>query len=203
MKTQLTSIILFLSLIVNAQQKDFLIEGQVVDQFGNAISDVYVVNLRNHEKDISNDNGVFSVWVSPSDSLVLSHISFFRKIASVHSLLINPVVKLVSEDVNIPEVRISADQLSDEERAEMNMEFLKDYDVPHFTKIDNDANPVNEMMIENNRLLRTEASSISIIRFSPGEQVQKLYNKLKKNDSRTDYSSTPKVKQPPSKKEDN
>lgn len=197
MKARLISIFLFLSLIVNAQQKDFLIEGQVVDQFGNAIPDVYIVNLRNHEKDISRDNGVFSIWVSPSDSLVLSHIAYFRKVSSVHSLLINPLVSMVSEDVNIPEIRISSRQFSDYDRAIQNMEFMNEYKVPEFTKIDNDPDPVGEMATANNELMRSEAASIRIVAFSPAEQIQKLYVKLKRKDARTDYPSSRKVKSPP------
>lgn len=202
MKTLLTSIVLFLSLAVNAQQKDFLIEGQVVDQFGNAIQDVYVVNLNSHEKDISRKNGVFTVWVSPSDSLVLSHIAYFRKIVSVHTLLVNPTVTLLSEDVNIPEIQVSTNQLSEYDRAKKNVSFLEDYEVPAYTKIDNDADAVSEMMVENNRLMRSEASSVRIVAFSPSEQIHQFYSLFKKKDSHSDYSSTRKVKKPPVKKDD-
>ena len=202
MKTQITGVILFLSLVVNAQQKNFLIEGQVVDLHGKAVQDVYIVNLNSHNKDISRENGVFSIWVSPSDSLVLSHISYFRKVVSVHSLLINPVVKIVSEDINIPEIRITSEQLSDYERADQNLQFLKEYDVLEFTKIDEETGPVQNIMIENNELMRSEASSISLIRFSPGDQLQTLYLKLKRKDPLTDYYSTKKVKQALTKEEE-
>ncbi|QIA09241.1 hypothetical protein [Draconibacterium halophilum] len=128
MKTLFTILFSILFLTSFGQIKRFLIQAQVVDQYNNPISDVYIVNLDNLEKDISQKNGVFSVWVSPSDSLVLSHISYFRKIVSVHTLLVNPKVELISENVDIPEVVVSPEQVSEFDKAEKNLAFMKEYD---------------------------------------------------------------------------
>ncbi len=203
MRLLFTSILLFAGLSLFAQLKPFLIEGQVVDQMTKPIPDVYVVNLNSHEKDISRQNGVFSIWVNPSDTLILSHISYFRKKISVHSLLVNPTVTMVAEDVNIPEIQVSTNLITDKERAEQNLEFLDEYEVQNFSKIDveNEADPVRDVMTENNELMRSEASSISIARFSPSESLSILYSKFKRKDPLTDYSSTKKVKQPPKQEE--
>lgn len=201
MKLLFTSLLLFVSATLFAQLKPFLVEGQVVDQMTKPIPDVYVVNLNSHEKDISRENGVFSIWVSPADTLILSHISYFRKKISVHSLLVNPVVIMVAEDINIPEIQISTNLITDKERAEQNLDFLDEYEVQPFSKIDveNDPNPVRDIMTENNMLMRSEASSLSLSRFSPSESLSILYSKFKKKDPLTDYSSTKKVKEPPQK----
>jgi len=201
MKLLFTSLLLFVSASLFAQLKPFLVEGQVVDQMTKPIPDVYVVNLNSHEKDISRENGVFSIWVNPADTLILSHISYFRKKMSVHSLLVNPVVIMVAEDINIPEIQISTNLITDKERAEQNLEFLNEYEVQNFSKIDveNDPDPVRDIMTENNDLMRSEASSVSIARFSPSESLSILYSKFKKKDPLTNYNSTKKVKEPPKK----
>lgn len=204
MKFILTSILLFASVSLFAQLKPFLIEGQIVDQNANPIPDVYIVNLNSHEKDISRANGVFAIWVNPNDTLILSHISYFRQKVTAHSLLINPIITMVAEDVNIPEIQISTNLLSDNDRAEKNLEFLNEFEAPGFSKIDmeDDSNPVNEIVTENNELMRSEASSVSIIRFSASESLNILYSKFKKKDPLTNYSSTRKVKKPPTESEE-
>ena len=197
MKKLLTIILVFGCLILSAQEKAFRFQGQVVDQLMQPIPDVYVVNLNTHQKDISNSNGVFSLWVYPHDSLIFSHISYFRSVVKVHYLLLNPVVMMESENVDIPEIRISSKDLSDAERAELNMNFLETYNPPLKQRMSVENNPVNQIVLENNELMRSEASSIHIASFSPGYALNLLYSKLKRKDPLTDYSSTRKVVQPP------
>lgn len=196
MKTIFTILFSLLFLTSFGQIKRFLIQGQVVDQNDNPVSDVYIVNLDNHEKDISQKNGVFSVWVSPSDSLVLSHISYFRKIVSVHSLLVNPKVELVSENVDIPEIVVSPEQVSEMDKAKENLAFMKEYSTPiKFRMAEEESDPVTTIMTENNDLMRSEASSISIARFSPSENIGKLFTRWKKNNQSDDYFSTRKTRE--------
>lgn len=195
MKTLLISLLMTLCLSSSAQLKRFLVQGQVVDQNNNPISDVYIINLSNHEKDVSLSNGVFSFWISPTDSLVFSHISYLRKIVSVHTLLVNPKVQLSSENVDIQEVRITPEQQSDYDRANKNMGFLQSYEAPAFVKINDETTPVEIIMTENNDLMRVEAASLSLVRFSPSENIGKLFTKLKKKDPLNDYYSTRKQKE--------
>jgi len=197
MKTLFTTILLLTSFVLWAQEKAFLIEGQVVDQMMQPIPDVYVVDLSSHEKDISNSNGVFSVWVSPGDSLIFSHISYFRRIVKVHHLLLNPLVMLESENVDIPEIRISSKDLSDMERAEKNTSFLQTYNPPTLKRMQIQNDPVYDIMVESNDLMRSEASSVRITSFSPAEAISLLYSKFKRKDPLTNYSSTRKIVQPP------
>lgn len=195
MKQAIAIVFLFLSFTGYAQLQKFLIEGQVVDSQGDPISDVYIVNLNSQEKDISVSNGIFSIWANPSDSIVLSHISYFRKVVTIHKLLINPKVVLVSENVDIEEITVTPDQLSDEDRAQMNMSFIADYNPPVRMRLaEGESDPVSSIAIENNDQMRVEASSISIIRFSPSDNIGKLFTKLKKKDRTNDYSSSRKQK---------
>lgn len=195
MKTIFTILFSILFLSSFGQIKRFLIQGQIVDQNDNPISDVYVVNLDNHDKDISLKNGVFSIWVSPSDSLVLSHISYFRKIVSIHALLVNPKIELISENVDIPEVVVSPEQTIKVDEAKENLAFMKEYSPPiKFRMAEEESDPVTAIMTENNDLMRSEAASISIARFSPSENIGKLFTLWKKNQS-DDYFSTRKTRE--------
>ncbi|WP_297090950.1 hypothetical protein [uncultured Draconibacterium sp.] len=196
MKAILTIVLSVLMLTSAGQIKRFLIQARVVDQNKSPISDVYIVNLDSHEKDISHENGVFSVWVSPGDSLVLSHISYFRKIVSVHSLLVNPEVELISENVDIPEITVSPEQTSDLDRAQKNLAFIEEYNPPVRARMQlEESDPLSTITTEHNDLMRSEAASIRIASFSPSENVGKLFTRLKKKDRSDDYFSTRKTKE--------
>ncbi len=171
-----------------------MIQAKVVDQEGNPISDVYVVNLVNHEKNISHSDGVFNISVFLSDSLVLSHISYFRKTVTVHDILMDPVITMYSEEIGIQEVKVTPDQKSDYDHAMKNMAFLEEYTVPDFTKIKEESDPLTTLMTENNDLMRAEAASVSFVRFSPADNIERLFAKLKRKDSSNDYYSTRKQK---------
>lgn len=193
-------LILFLLLLTSlcsvGQENRFTIQGRVVDIDGEPISDVYVVNLVTNEKDISQSNGVFTIYASASDSLILSHISYFRKVVTVYSILVNPIIELYSEHVDIPEVRVSPEQKSDVDRAYQNMQFLDEYkpEVKQRLAME-EPNPVSTIATQNNVLMRSEASSLSLVRFSPSESLGKLFTKLKKKDPAKNYSSTKKQKE--------
>lgn len=194
MKTLFTILFLFTVLFSYSQQHQFLIQGQIIDETNKPISDVYIINLNNQEKDVSQLNGVFTVWASSTDSLVLSHISYFRKIVTIHSLLVNPTIKLIAENVDIPEILVSPDLITDIDRARLNMMFMQEYNVPAYTKIKDEVQPVQTLMIENNELLRSEAASISLLRFSPSYSIEKLFVKLRRQDRLKDFNSSTKQK---------
>lgn len=197
MKKIFTLLLVFSGFLSTAQEKAFLLEAQIVDELMQPVTDVYVVNLNSHEKDISRNNGSFSIWVTPSDSLIFSHISYYRKVVKVYSLLLNPVVMLEAEEVNIPEIRISSEKPTDMERAEKNLEFLETFSPTIRERLKAEENtPVHTIMVANNNIMRTEAASIHIASFSPSETLGILFSKLKHKDPLTDYSSTRKVVQP-------
>lgn len=191
MRIVLIILLIAVSFSSPAQLKRFLVQGQVIDQNNNPVSDVYIVNLSNLEKDISLRNGKFSFWVATTDSLVFSHISYHRKIVSVHKLLINPTVQLSAESVDIQEVTVTPEQQSDIDRMNENLIFLETYQQPVRARMSEEVlGPVLTIMTENNDLMRVEAASISLVRFSPSENVGRLFTKLKKKDHAYDYSHT-------------
>jgi len=182
-----------------SQENEFQLEGRIIGLFGKPVADAYLINFRNMDKNTTNSNGVFSISVLPSDSMIVSHISYHRKIVSVYQILLNPIVELEVDSINIAEINISPDQKTDYERARDNIEPIKSIEFPSFTKIKEEPNPVLEMATANNRVLRTEASSVSLVRFSPSEQLNKLFKKFKKKDKTKDFNSTKKQKKQESK----
>lgn len=193
MKTLITIFFSILIFTSSGQLKEFLLEGQIVDEEDNPISDVYIVNPDNNETDISHENGVFSMWVSPGDSLVLSHISYFRKTVTVYSLLLNPKVVMISEHVDIPEVIVSPNPTTDIDRANENINQI-DWDFrPQPGDDFTESEQLQQTVIENNRVLRTEAASVSILKFSPSENIGRLFTKLKKKAENSEISSTRKT----------
>jgi len=199
MKRIFTILLVLSSFIIHAQDKPFLLDVRVVNELNEPIPDVYVVNMNSHEVDLSNEIGVFSVWVTPGDSLVLSHISFYRKVSRVYNLLLNPVIMLESQNVDIPEIRItsSVNTLSDEERAAMNIRPVQAYKPIVLERMHYESDPVRDMVTANNSVMRTEAASVHLISFSPGQTLSILYSKFKRKDPLTNYHSTREVVLPP------
>lgn len=180
-----------------AQEDKLRIQGKVVNKNGDPISDVYIINTSNHEKDITQPNGIFTITVSPNDSLILSHISYFRKSVKIFTLLRNPVIILESENIEIPEITVSPNQTNDLENAKQNLLFLNDYQVPKYNKMKPEIDPLQTIMTEHNRLMRTEAGSISFLPIleAPLKLLDKSVQKRKRRKLySTDYSSSRKQK---------
>lgn len=193
MRPILLLILLLAAMCSVGQVQRFTIQGQVIDPNGEPVSDVYIVNLVSKEKDISLSNGVFTIQVLPSDSIVLSHISYFRKIVRIHDILLDPIITIYSENVDIPEVRVTPDQKSELDHANENMQFLQEYKPPVKARLaQEEPDPTQSIMTEHNDQMRVEASSLSLVRFSPSENVGKLFTRLKKKDYTSNYSSTKK-----------
>ena len=177
MKQVLLVVLILINFCSIVQEQRIVIQGKIVDAKGEPVSDVYIVNLVSNEKDISLKNGVFTIKISPTDSLAISHISYFRKVVSVHSLLINPVITLESENVNIQEITVSPEQKSELDLANENIQQIE-WDVrPQPGDAFTESERVNYLMTENNKVLRTEASSLTFTRFSPGEILGKWKKK--------------------------
>ncbi|WP_372650617.1 hypothetical protein [Draconibacterium sp.] len=197
------TILLAITCCINAYAQDsptFIIEGKTVNTDGLPIADVYVINPRTLEKDITRANGVFKLTVSAQDSLIFSHISYFRISVQVYNLMQNPIIKMESEDVQIPEVVVSPEQKTDSERAQENLNFLGDYKPLKYNKMKPESDPTTTIMTEHNRLMRTEASSISFLPILgvPLQAIDKAVQKHKRRKMyQTDYYSTRKVVKPP------
>lgn len=190
MKPLLLFICVFIVLISSAQDKEFNLQGQVVDSKQNPIPDAYIINLRNSVKDVSRSNGVFEVGVLPGDSIVISHISFLRKVVTVHQLMINPIVQLDLDTINIRPVNISASQKSDYEKALKNMESIEFDFRPQPDDNYTESEKMQVLMNTEDRVQRTASSSLSLVRFSPSEEIGKMFAKRKKKKEAKQFSST-------------
>lgn len=161
--------------------------------------DVYVINPKTLEKDITRANGIFKLSVNPEDSLVVSHIAFFRQTVSVYQLLHNPVITLELEDLLIPEIFVSPKNMTDQERAQQNMNFLNGYKPPKFNKLNPEADITTQTFTEHNRLMRTAAGSVSFLPILdfPVKLIEKFFQKRKRRKMyKTGFNSTRKTKSP-------
>lgn len=190
MKTITTLLLISCCLCALAQKDKIKLQGKIINQNGNGVSDVYIINTNNQEKDITQSDGIFTLSVSENDTLIISHISYHRKQVNVYTLLKNPVIILESDNIAIPEITVTPDKINDYDRAKKNLSFLKDYKAGSYSKIKLEADPLQTMMTEHNRLMRTEAGSINLLQF-PLEMITKMAKRHNhKRKSSTDYSST-------------
>lgn len=184
MKPIIFAVLLLFSVSLFAQNKSFQIEAKIVNSQNKPIPDVYVINYRNLDKNISLANGIVKINVLPSDSLLIEHISYYQKTLKVFDLLINPVITLTADTVNIVEVDVSPQHKTDYERARENLSFLGEYKVPEFSKIKVEEPVSHQLMKEHNKIMRSEAGSVSLIRFSPSEKIKKILKKIRKKEKR-------------------
>ena len=199
MKLLLLFLILITSCFAYGQEKEkFQLEGRVIDTNGKPVADAHIFNFNTLSKYVSRPNGVFNIWVQASDSLIISHISYHRKVVTVYEILVNPYIELKLDSVNIKEVNISPNQKTESQIALENVADIKEQNFSTIPKIDDDPNPesqaVNQMVTEHNKVLRSEAQSLRIIQFSPGEILGKFRKKRKAREKSNQYESTRKKK---------
>jgi len=195
MKPLLLFICVFVVLISNAQDKEFKLQGQVVDSKLNPVSDAYIFNLRNSVKDVSRINGVFEVGVLPGDSIVISHISFLRKVVTVHQLMINPIIQLDLDTINIRPVNVSASQRSDYEKALKNMESIEFDFRPQPDDAFTETERMKTLINTENQVERAYSNSLNFLQFSPSEQIGKLVEKRKKKKEAKQFLSTKEIEE--------
>lgn len=192
MKQLLLFIFVFIVLTSSSQEKEFNIQGQIIDSKQNPVADAYIFNLRNSVKDVSKSNGVFNVWALPGDSIIISHISFLRKVVTIHQLLINPLIELDLDTINIRPVNVSASQKSDYEKAMKNIESIQFNFKPLPTDNYSENERMKQLMVSEDRVHRTQASSLSLASFSPSEEIGKFISKRKKKKEAKQFTSTKK-----------
>lgn len=175
-----------------SQQEEFELEGRITDSTLIPVADAYIINMRTQEKSVSQKNGVFNVKVLPTDSIAILHVSFNRKFVRVFDLMKNPVIQLETDNRNIGQVDVSANQKSDYQKVNENISSITETKFYEAPKIEPEPEPAMQLMIEHNKVLRSEATSLRILRFSPSEKIGKLFQKLKKKKKRKRETSTKK-----------
>lgn len=74
--------------------------GILIDESGNPVPDAYVINYRNYHGVTSRKNGRFSISVEEGDSVVISHISFERKVLHVVDSVQNYTLNFASFEIS-------------------------------------------------------------------------------------------------------
>lgn len=190
MKQLLLLMLVFSFLNSFAQDKEFFLQGQVVDAKKNPVSDVYLFNPRNSSKTVSRSNGVFDMWVLPADSVIISHISFLRKTVTVYQLMVNPIIQLDIDTINIRSVNVSASQRTDYEKAMKNIESIGFDFRPNSDDVYTETERMQSLMQKEDQVQRVAASSVRLVGFSPSEEINKIFAKHRKKKEAKQFSST-------------
>ena len=190
----ITFILLLFAFYSSFSQQDlFQVEGRILGAQMKPVADAYIFNFRNLDKNVTNSNGVFSIWVKPGDSLTISHVSYFRKTVTVHSLLINPIVMLEIDTIAIKGVNVSPNQKTDTEKAMENIESIKFDFRPQPDDNYTETERMQLLMNTEDRVQRTASYSLSLLKFSPSEQISNYFEKRKKRKKSKQFESTKKL----------
>lgn len=180
MKLLLLSIIILTVLQSTGQDKTFHLKGKIIDTHERPIPDAYIINYRDCKKIVSDPEGKFNIWVQRGDSLMISHISYYRKVVYADSVRLHPIIQLQLDTINILHVNIFTEPRDDNAFAHKNInswEFsLKPSPTEAFTEKERVQNVINS----ENKVMRSEASSVRIATFSPSEQIGKFVNLFKR-----------------------
>jgi hypothetical protein len=172
-----------------SQEKEFYMQGQIIDGDSKPVADVYIINYRNLDKAVSRQNGIFELWVLPDDSLLISHVSYLPQKIRVFDLMINPVVQLELDTIHIVEVDIFSNPQDDVENAKKNTESIHWDPRPKPDDGFTEKEMVMDIVTRENNVMRSEANSLSIVKFSPSDVVGAISKKIKKRKRSKQYSS--------------
>ena len=172
--------LLFLLAFVTVHAQEFALQGKITDNAQNPVSDAYVFNIRNAAKCFSTGNGLFELRVQPADTLIISHISFLRKVVTVYELLKNPVVMLETDTLSIKPVKVTGTLQTAHDQAMKNINYKAFDPLPRIGDNFSLTERTTELMKTEKRELRTEASSVKIASFSPSVVFGKLAEKRAK-----------------------
>lgn len=185
--------LLFLLAVVTANAQEFALQGKITDSAQIPVSDAYVFNIRSAARCFSTGNGLFELRVQPSDTLIISHISFLRKVVTVYELLKNPVVTLEMDTMNIQPVNVTGNLQTAHDQAMKNINYQTFDALPRIGDNFSETERTGQLMKTENRVLRTEASSVRIASFSPSAVFGKFAEKRAKRKIAKEYNSTRKL----------
>lgn len=182
MKLILLTVMVFSVWQTTAQNDSFLLKGKIVDMHSKPVADAYIINYSDFKKNVSDKSGEFNIWVHHSDSLMVSHISYYRKVVYADSVRLNPLIHLKLDTINILHVNIFTEPRDDETFARENIDSWKFSVKPLPTEAFTEKERVQNVMNSENKVMRSAASSVRIVSFSPSEQIGKLFNLLKRRE---------------------
>jgi hypothetical protein len=194
MKLLLLTGLIFTILFVNGQDKFIHLKGKIVDEHSHPIPDAYIINYRDYKKIVSNRDGEFNIWVERSDSLMISHISYYRKIVYTDSVRLHPTIQLKLDTVNIMHINVFTESRTDEDFAKKNINSWEFSLKPSPTEVFTEKERVQNVINSENKVMRSEASSVRIATFSPSEQIGKIVNLFKRRKKSNEFSNSKKRK---------
>ncbi len=172
---------LFICSVAFPQEKEFYIQGKVIDGDAKPVGDVYILNYRNQDKAVSRQNGIFDMMVLPSDSLMVSHVSYMSKRITVFDLMMEPIVRIELDTVNIMEVNVYSDPQDDYENARKNIESMGFNPKPKPDDKFTEKEMVQDMAARENKVMRAEANSLRILKLSPSDVIEGINRKRKRH----------------------
>jgi hypothetical protein len=177
MKLLLLTTIIFSVLQSAGQDQLFLLKGKIVDVHSQPIPDAYIINYRDLKKIVSNPDGEFNIWLQHYDSLMISHISYYRKVVYADSVRHNPVIQLKLDTVNILHVNIFTEPRDDETFARKNIDSWEFSLKPSPTEAFTEKERIQNVINTENKVMRSDASSVKIT----SDQIAKFLKKLKRH----------------------
>ncbi len=186
--------LIFTCSLAYSQEKEFHIQARIIDLESNPVGDAYILNYRNLDKAVSRENGIFDMWVIPSDSLMISHVSYLARRIKIFDLMVNPVIQMSLDTINISEVNIFSNPQNEIENAKKNIESMGWNPKPQPTDGFTETEMMQNFVASENKLLHSEATSLKIIKFSPSDIVGFFSEKIKKRKKAKQYSSEKKHK---------
>ncbi len=111
--------------------------------------------------------------------------------------MVNPVVKLEIDTIKIRSVNVSASQRTDYDRAMTNIKRIE-FDFRPFPDDGyTESERMKNLMQTEDEIQRVNASSVSLLRFSPSEEIGKMISKRKKKKEAKQFSSTKETEEKP------
>lgn len=141
------------------------------------VADAIIVNQRSLQKTLSRKNGIFDATVLPRDTLIITHISFYRTFISVSNILINPEIVLASDTVQLRQIDVVSGMMSDSARAAKNIANFVFDPRPNGYDIYTESERMKNLLQKENRIERVMASSLTY-QFSPSEVIGRIIEKF-------------------------
>lgn len=167
--------------------KLIILQGKLLDPDSIPIRGAYIINFRDLTTYSSRENGDFTVLAEPGDSLIVSHISFNRKIIYADSVKTNPGIFLENGSFLMKQFNVGEDVIRNS-YLKKNMDSIRNAKIRIYKRMNPETNLVNQTVTENNIVFRSQASSVSIASFSPSKILELVKNDKKKNLKRKGFT---------------
>ena len=173
---------------------EFNFTGQVMSHDSVPLENAYLINYRTYNVYATNKYGKVTIPVQQGDSMVVSYISYLRKIIHLDSLNNNRVIYLEIDTIFIGQVNVFQNQVDEIENMRKNLKLFDYTKLPEPTEEYTEQERITEFITANNRILKTDAGLLKIYKFSPSAVIGGLFKKKKNKKNSKKITSTKKKK---------